>query len=345
MPLSSWLSSAIQSRTQTRRRAPRTPTPRFRPQLEALERRDVPSTVTVTNNLDSGAGSLRAVIAAANSGDTVNFATSLNGQTITLTSGPLNIARSLTIQRPGASQLTISGDHLAGVFEADATATVVLSGLTISNGAASLGSGILNYAVLTVSACTITGNTGATSGGGIFNDGTLTVNACTVNANSALYGGGIYNIGALTVSGTTIDANSAAEDGAGIYNGAGGNLTVSQSTFYHNTATVDGGGIYMIGGTATLTGCSFTDNLVLSPGPNAGFGGGVYVSGRSTLTLTGCTLSQNAVKYRGGGIYINSGATVTLDSATVADTINNTDGTGANGRTANIDGTYILQSS
>ncbi|HEY2910305.1 MAG TPA: hypothetical protein VGI99_08660, partial [Gemmataceae bacterium] len=37
----------------------------FRPRLEDLEGRDMPSTLTVTNNLDGGAGSLRAEIAAA----------------------------------------------------------------------------------------------------------------------------------------------------------------------------------------------------------------------------------------------------------------------------------------
>jgi hypothetical protein len=66
----------------------------------------MPSTLTVTNKMDSGRGSLRAEITAANSGDTVVFAPSLNGQTITLASGELSIAKGLTIQRPGASQLT-----------------------------------------------------------------------------------------------------------------------------------------------------------------------------------------------------------------------------------------------
>ncbi len=44
----------------------------------------------------------------------------------------------------------------------------------------------------------------------------------------------------------------------------------------------------------------------------------------------------------GAGIYIASGATVYLDSFTLANTINNTDSTGLNGSTANIDGPYIL---
>ena len=89
----------------------------FRPTLEALEHRWVPSTLTVTNNLDSGAGSLRADIATAKNGDTILFAPSLNGQTITLTSGELLIKRNLTIAGPGAGNLTVSGNHASRVFE------------------------------------------------------------------------------------------------------------------------------------------------------------------------------------------------------------------------------------
>ena len=55
-------------------------------------RRDLLSTLTVTNILDSGAGSLRAEIAAARAGDTIVFAPILDGQTITLTSGELDVA-------------------------------------------------------------------------------------------------------------------------------------------------------------------------------------------------------------------------------------------------------------
>src|SRR6516162_2240194 len=63
--------------------------PRFRPCLEALEDRWMPSTLTVTNNLDSGRGSLRYEIAHAGANGTIVFDPSLNGQTITLTSGEL----------------------------------------------------------------------------------------------------------------------------------------------------------------------------------------------------------------------------------------------------------------
>jgi hypothetical protein len=120
----------------------------------------VPSTLTVLNNLDSGSGSLRADIAAAHNGDTIVFAPSLDGQTITLTSGELLIKRNLTIAGPGAGNLTISGNNASRVFEVAQKESVTLSGLTISNGAAqsSEGGGILNSGMLTVSNSTLSGN-------------------------------------------------------------------------------------------------------------------------------------------------------------------------------------------
>src|SRR4028119_2493086 len=48
-------------------------------------------TITVTNNNDSGSGSLRDAIASAAAGDTITFASSLTNQKITLTSGELFI--------------------------------------------------------------------------------------------------------------------------------------------------------------------------------------------------------------------------------------------------------------
>src|SRR5947209_3927714 len=98
MSFTHWLSNhlGLSPRPASRSNAPAV-RPAFRPTLEALEDRWVPSTLTVLNNLDSGAGSLRADIAAAHNGDTIVFAPSLAGQTITLASGELFIKHSLTI--------------------------------------------------------------------------------------------------------------------------------------------------------------------------------------------------------------------------------------------------------
>ena len=105
-----------------RKRAPRS-TDRtrssFRPQLEALEGRDVPSTLLV-RSLDgfgfvTGPLTLRGAIAAAQNGDTIVFDQSLftyGHQTLQLTSGApygaeieLAISKDLTIQGPGGGLL------------------------------------------------------------------------------------------------------------------------------------------------------------------------------------------------------------------------------------------------
>src|SRR5262249_7077343 len=120
-----------------RPRRPRThrqPRP-FVPGLEVLEARTVPSTTrTVRNDHDSGSGSLRGTIAAADPGDQIVFAKSVRA--IALTSGQLVINKNLDIEGPGAQQLTISGNTASRVFDIQGGATVTLAGLTVANGAA-----------------------------------------------------------------------------------------------------------------------------------------------------------------------------------------------------------------
>jgi hypothetical protein len=247
----------------------------FRPRLEVLEDRCVPSTLTVTNNLDdSSKGSLRYEIAKAAHGDTVVFAPTLDGQTITLRGSELDIVKSVTIQGPGASLLTISGGHgvttVNGVrvFAVEKNANVTLSGLTITGGGGTAHSAIGYFTPYD------------NDGGGILNLGTLTVSGCTVSGNyvdpnsASSYGGGIYNAGTLTVTGSTISGNYATyvadvalnpapmNRGGGIYNAAGATLTVSHTTVSGNFAGSGGGGIYNAGTAAALTvlDCTFSSN-------------------------------------------------------------------------------------
>ena len=91
--------------------------------------------ITVTNTNDSGAGSLRQAIADASSGDTITFSLPANS-VITLTSEPLSINKNLTINGPGANQLTITRADSASRFRIFSIAggNVTLSGVTITNG-------------------------------------------------------------------------------------------------------------------------------------------------------------------------------------------------------------------
>ena len=110
-----------------------------------------------------------------------------------------------------------------------------------------------------------------------------------------------------------------------------------------------GGGLYFVDSTATLSNDTVDSNTV--KGVLAAYGGGLYFLG-GTATLSNDTVESNTASCEvvnahysgpnGGGIYIAGGCTVTLDPFTVANTINNTDKSGLNGSTANIDGTYTL---
>src|SRR5262245_51198396 len=237
----------------------------FRPGLEVLEDRRVLSTLTVLNNLDSGAGSLRDTIAQAKSGDTIVFASSVNGQTITLTSGQLAIKKSLSIQGPGAGLLAISGNDTSRVFDITNNQAVSLSGLTISHGKADHGGAILDEvgASLTLDGVTLSDNhaDGGLGGGAIFNDAhaSLSITGSLLTNNSAS---------------TEVNFNKGRGGGGGgaILNANGAYLSVTGSTLSDNEAVTRegfdnfGGALYNLGGTAALAGCTLANNQVLGGG-------------------------------------------------------------------------------
>src|ERR1700693_265138 len=122
------------------------------------------NTITVTNKASSGPGTLDDALANANSGDRIVFDVPLPA-TITFQNGPEFIEEDVTITGPGTNQLTISGDGTNRIFLIDGT-TVVLSGLTLSNGVTS--SDFVNF---------------IDSGGAIINLGTLTIFECALKNN------------------------------------------------------------------------------------------------------------------------------------------------------------------
>jgi uncharacterized delta-60 repeat protein len=141
-----------------------------------------PSAFTVTNLLDSGAGSLRDAIAQANaaaSGPNIIDLTGLAG-TIVLTSGQIQISRSLFIEGPGAANLTIDGNANSRIFSIFATdpACPALDGpdylVLISN------------IRLTNALRPVDG-----SGGAIFTEHSLSLDSVIVDNSMATRGGGV----------------------------------------------------------------------------------------------------------------------------------------------------------
>jgi hypothetical protein len=194
-----------------------------------------------------------------------------------------------------------------------------------------------------ISDATFTGNYAE---GGVNEDG----------AGGPAFGGALYVAGGQVVMTTTsINGNQAmtwpggVSFGAGVFV-AGGTVTVANCTLDSNTTAGNGygGALFVAGGTVALTNDTVESNT-------ATYGGGLCVAA-GTVTLTNGAVQSNTATY-GGGLYVGtvnvpnasdtgvstvSGATVYLDPSTFANTINNTDSSGTNGGTANIDGKYIL---
>src|SRR5262249_38833260 len=146
-----------------------------------LSNTEAPSLVVTTLADESdpydGQTNLREAIAYANTlagASTITFQSGLTG-TLTLTGGVLTLSDTsgtITIQGPGASLLTIDGNNASEVFQVNAGVGAALDSLTIAHGSAAEGGGIYNDGTLTVSDCTLSGNTASGAGGGILNGGT-----------------------------------------------------------------------------------------------------------------------------------------------------------------------------
>jgi hypothetical protein len=256
------------------------------------------------------------------------------------------------------------------------------NGLAFGSGSSAEGGAIYNQGNLILSAVTVQNNLaqgspgssgcpfhecklkpipgGPAAGGGIWSGSSLTLeNGTLVHNNQAIGGTGAMDGQFFT--------GSAGGDafGGGLYI-SGGTANLTGVTVNNNSALggfgpfygkAFGGGIYVAAGSVTLSNDSAAGNAASATESNGllvplAAGGGIYIASEATATLCNDTVQSNSASNPGtgvvgqavgGGIYIESGATVYLDMFTVANTINNTDNSGTNGSTANIDGTGILR--
>jgi hypothetical protein len=175
--------------------------PARRPNLESLEDRRLLSTFTVENTNSSGTGSLALAIGSADAdrqANTINFDPNVFATPQTIAVGgtvPLVLTDSSglqTVTGPDAG-VTIKGNGQSVVFEVANGVTATLSGLTITNGNGRKGGALYNTGTVTLTDCTISGNS-ADYGAGVDNyAGTATLTDCTITGNSAAFaGGGVY---------------------------------------------------------------------------------------------------------------------------------------------------------
>lgn len=278
------------------------------------------ATYVVNTTADSNDGScanpcsLRDAINAANgdgSTDTITFDPSVTG-TINLGS-PLSIStpHGLTIQGPGASSLSISGQGSTGIFEITSTGGPgdpfsttpnVISGLTLTDGSSATPGGAVVSVTedpLVVSDDVITHSTSTNSnsdggGGGVFATGPLTIKSSMISGNSAAHGGGVevnpsyaYGGGSppfkyglpLVIEGSTISHNHALSTGPGFGPGLGG-----------------GGGVAAYGSQLVVR------NSTISGNTSVESGGGIDDLSKYGMKVSHSRLTGNTASYAGGGI-------------------------------------------
>ncbi|OWK36578.1 Fibronectin type III domain protein [Fimbriiglobus ruber] len=305
--------------------------------LAQLEDRITPASFVVSNTNDTtAAGTLRTAINSVNAStdptNTITFLPGLFG-TISLGSSLPTITQPVTIQGPGAALITINGMGNQ-IFQLDSTSASVtntdaISGLTLTNGGSATDGGAVydNNQNLTLDSMTITANTATGDGAGLFtNGGTVIVTNSVFSNNKAADGVAIRNTGAtVAIADTTIDGNTATNpDGTGGYYQSGGSSTITGSSFTNNVGG-DGVGLFVTGGPTTL-GTSFVGNNKSTNAGGPDIGGGLAVAG-GQVTVQNSTISGNTANADGAGVDFQSGS-LTIQNSTIAFNTADADNTG-----------------
>lgn len=240
--------------------------------------------ITVTTNADGGAGSLRDSMLNADSGDTIQFDSTLNGSTITLAS-PLPIIRDYSIVGP-ANKITIDGQNQnPGLFVYQGSSQ--LSNLNIVNTLSQGGDG----------------GAGRGGGGGALGVGAgLFVNTATsVTASNLSF-----------TNNQSVGGNGGAADASLVGGGGGGGAFKSEGGACQSSNVLagggGGGGVWNSKGGDVPNGDFFGGGggggIHASPGGNAGNsggggGGGAYSSNGGA----GSSASPRGFSGGGGGGY------------------------------------------
>ena len=216
--------------------------------------------------------------------------------------GKITIDKNLTIRGKNGKNTDILNantnetNKIHRIFEVQSGATLILSGLTLKDGRASVGA----------------------SGGGIFvaSGGKVGLSNCTIEgckAGTGGNGGAIGSQGTVTITGSTLTGNSATNGGA-VYVTSGGVFTMHSGTISGNTVQsaapkTRGGGVFVsLGATFTMKGGTISDNTATTSGTigTKAMGGGVCVSGDggvSKFIMEGNSpkITGNEVKKAGSG--------------------------------------------
>jgi hypothetical protein len=249
-----------------------------------------PQSIVVQNCDDAGTGSLRDAVNNAADGDTIDL-TQLQCSVISLSTGAILIGTTgLTLQGPGAHQLSIEGnaDYGWSLLYDIGHGTLKIDGIDLAFGS--------KYR-----------SDNQARGGCVYTNGDLVLNDshvsfCGVHANTyTAAGGALYAYGSATITNSVIDTagltTSGYARGGCVF--AHGNVTLAYSSLSgcRNATPTHGfgGGLYA-GGDLVMKYSTIRDNE--NDDAESGVGGGVYVRGDTTIFWS--TISGNSATVGGG---------------------------------------------
>jgi hypothetical protein len=269
------------------------------------------ATITVGNCNDSGSGSLRAAVANALSGDTIDMS-GLTCSRIVLTSGEIAVPqRSLYLLGRSRSALTIDGNDASRVFRHDHIGRFRLTQVTIANGRAPTSQpdggciysefGEVELVRARIQSCISEPgplSSTVTRGGAIYARVVLmTDSSAAFNSVPATQGqGGAIWAGTVRLLRSQVYGNRAWYGGA-IYSGFNeGGVSLSYSLVKDNIARMQGGGLYVYGaGTVTINKSTLVGNRSQSDDAE---GGAIYGSTWNDMLITDSTISGNRAATR-----------------------------------------------
>lgn len=329
------------------------------------------TTRQVTSCADDGsAGTLRAVIALAGSGDTIDLSPlpgadpACTTSTITLGQGEIAIPVNLTLSGPTNTGLSIVAGGNFRVLDSASTdapsAYLRIRSLKIASngtyhgnhlGGCIYAKGAVYLDHATVADCVAygAGNSGKyignTQGGGIFAHDVVMANGSLVSGNTASassigtikYGGGVASVN-FTCTDSTISGNLAV-GGSGGGVAAQGNVSLTRCTLSGNEASGSGGGLIVLGGSGPQI--SIEESTI--SGNLAGKGGGIYA--KSPVSLASSTIAFNSAQQaNGGGIHsiYNIAMTSTIVAPNRNDSGANADIFLASGKTLTGSGNLVV---
>ena len=241
--------------------------------------------------------------------------------------GKITIDKNLTIRGKNGKNTDILNantnetNKIHRIFEVQSGATLILSGLTLKDGRASVGASgggifVASGGKVGLSNCTIEGCKAGTggNGGAIGSQGTVTITGSTLTGNSATNGGavyvtsgGVFTMHSGTISGNTVQSAAPKTRGGGVFVSLGATFTMEGGTISGNTAITQGGtGTKAMGGGVCVSGDGGVSKFIMEGNSPKITGNEVKTAGSGTDLLT-----------IGGGVCVCDGAIFEMKAGSI----------------------------